>query len=70
MDAHTGRAAGARGEEAIELWRNVENSLADQAPTVPLVTINNISLTAERVGNFQYPCCGDLCSSSSGSDDP
>ena len=43
------------------LWPRVEASLADQAPTVPLVNGNNISLTAERVGNYQYhPLWGPL----------
>ena len=55
------RAAGARGPSAIELWQRVEASLADQAATVPLVNSNDISLTAERVGNFQHhPLWGTL----------
>jgi ABC-type transport system substrate-binding protein len=55
------RAAGTRGPEASALWRRVETSLADQAPTVPLVNDNNISLTAERVGNYQdHPLYGPL----------
>jgi ABC-type transport system substrate-binding protein len=55
------RAAGARGEEAIELWRRVETSLADEAMTVPLLTGDNITLTADRVGNYQYhPLWGPL----------
>jgi ABC-type transport system substrate-binding protein len=55
------RAAVARGEEASERWQRVETSLADQAPIVPLVNGNDISLTAERVGNYQYhPLWGPL----------
>jgi hypothetical protein len=55
------QAARARGPEAIKLWRRVETSLADRALTVPLVNDNNISLTAERVGNYQYhPLWGPL----------
>ena len=61
IDALMQRAARARGPEATELWRRVETSLADQAPTVPLVSDNNISLTAEHVGNYQYhPLWGPL----------
>jgi peptide/nickel transport system substrate-binding protein len=61
IDARMKRAAGARGQKAVELWRDVETSVADQAPIVPLVTSNNISLTAERVGNYQYhPLWGPL----------
>ena len=61
LDALMKRAARARGPEATELWRRVESSLADQAPTVPLVSDNNISLTAARVGNYQYhPLWGPL----------
>jgi len=61
IDALMERAARARGPEATELWRQVETSLANQAPTVPLVSDNNISLTAERVGNYQYhPLWGPL----------
>jgi peptide/nickel transport system substrate-binding protein len=51
IDTRAKRAAGARGAEAVELWRDLETSLADQAPAVPLVNSSNISLTAERVGN-------------------
>ena len=61
LDALMKRAARARGTEATELWRRVESSLADQAPTVPLASDNNISLTAARVGNYQYhPLWGPL----------
>ena len=61
IDARMEQAARARGPEAIELWRRVETSLADQAPTVPLVNGNNTSLTAERVGNYQHhPLWGPL----------
>jgi len=55
------RAVAARGEEAIKLWRRVETSLADEAMTVPLLSGENITLTAERVGNYQYhPLWGPL----------
>ena len=61
IDARMERAARAPGSEAIALWPRVEASLADQAPTVPLVNGNNISLTAEGVGNYQYhPLWGPL----------
>jgi YVTN family beta-propeller protein len=61
LDARMQRAAGMRGPEAIDEWRRIETSLAAQAPTVPLITDNNISLTAERVGNYQYhPLWGPL----------
>ena len=61
LDTQAERAAGARGEEAIERWQRVDTSLADQAPIVPLGNSNNISLTAERVGNYQYhPLFGPL----------
>jgi ABC-type transport system substrate-binding protein len=55
IDTRMKRAAGAHGPEAIELWRRIESSLADQAPTVLLVTPNSISPTAARVGNYQSP---------------
>ena len=61
LDAQTKRAASARGREAGELWQRAETSLAAQAPIVPLVNDNHISLTAERVGNYQYhPLWGPL----------
>jgi peptide/nickel transport system substrate-binding protein len=61
IDAQTKRAAGARGQEASALWQRAETSLADQAPIVPLVNSNDISLTAERVGNYQFhPLWGPL----------
>jgi peptide/nickel transport system substrate-binding protein len=61
IDALMKRAAGARGQEASELWQRVEASLADDAPNVPLVNSSDISLTAERVGNYQYhPLWGPL----------
>ena len=61
LDTQMKRAAVARGEEASERWQRVETSLADQAPIVPLVNGNDISLTAERVGNYQYhPLWGPL----------
>ena len=61
IDARMEQAAGARGPEAIELWRRVETSLAEQAPTVALVNVNNASLTAKRVGNYQHhPLLGPL----------
>ena len=60
-DALMRRAAGQRGPEAIELWRRVEASLAEQAATVPLVNYSNLTLTSERVGNYQYhPIWGPL----------
>jgi peptide/nickel transport system substrate-binding protein len=60
-DALMRRAAGARGPEAIELWRRVEARLTEQAATVPLVNWSNLSLTSERVGNYQYhPIMGPL----------
>ena len=60
-DALMRRAAGLRGPDAIELWRRVEASLAEQAATVPLVNYSNLTLTSERVGNYQYhPIWGPL----------
>lgn len=61
LDAQTKRAARARGQEASELWQRAEASLADQAPIVPLANGTDISLTAERVGNYQHhPMWGPL----------
>jgi peptide/nickel transport system substrate-binding protein len=60
-DALMRRAAGLRGPDAIELWRRVEASLAEQAATVPLVNYSTLTLTSERVGNYQYhPIWGPL----------
>jgi ABC-type transport system substrate-binding protein len=61
IDAQMEQAAAAPGPEASELWRHVEASLAAQAPTVPLVNENFVSLTAKRVGNYQHhPLGGPL----------
>ncbi|HEY6695879.1 MAG TPA: ABC transporter substrate-binding protein [Solirubrobacteraceae bacterium] len=61
IDAQMEQAAVARGPEASELWRHVEASLAAQAPTVPLVNENFVSLAAKRVGNYQHhPLSGPL----------
>jgi peptide/nickel transport system substrate-binding protein len=61
IDAQMEQAAVARGPEASELWRRVEASLAAQAPTVPLVNENFVSLAAKRVGNYQHhPLSGPL----------
>ena len=61
LDAQTERAVRARGEEASERWQRAETSLADQAPIVPLANSADISLTARRVGNYQYhPLWGPL----------
>ena len=61
IDALMERAARARGPEATELWRRVEASLAEQAPTVPLVNENFVSLAAKRLGNYQHhPVSGPL----------
>jgi peptide/nickel transport system substrate-binding protein len=61
IDAQMKQAVAARGPEASELWRRVEASLATQAPTVPLVNEQFVSLAAERVGNYQYhPVWGPL----------
>jgi peptide/nickel transport system substrate-binding protein len=61
IDARMEQAAAAEGPEASELWRRVEASLASQAPTVPLVNEQYVSLAAQRVGNYQYhPVWGAL----------
>ncbi len=61
LDAQMERAADASGPEATELWQRVETSLAEQAPTVPLVNESSTSLTAKRVGNYQHhPLWGPL----------
>ena len=61
IDALMERAARARGPDATELWRRVEASLAEQAPTVPLTNENFVSLAAKRLGNYQHhPVSGPL----------
>jgi ABC-type transport system substrate-binding protein len=61
IDARVEQAARARGPEADELWRRVETALAAHAPTVPIVNWYTVSLTAERVGNYQaHPLRGPL----------
>jgi ABC-type transport system substrate-binding protein len=61
IDAQMKQAAVARGPEASELWRRVEASLAAQAPTVPLVNEDFVSLAAKGVGNYQHhPLWGPL----------
>jgi YVTN family beta-propeller protein len=61
IDARMADAARTRGPEAIELWRRVETGLEAEAPTVPILNWYLISLTAERVGNFQaHPLRGPL----------
>ena len=54
IDAALQDAALAHGPEAVEKWRKVDAALAAQSPTVPLVNQNLVSLTAKRVGNYQY----------------
>jgi YVTN family beta-propeller protein len=61
LDAAARDAAAARGPDALEKWRRVQAALASESPTVPLVNENYISLTAKRVGNYQYhPFAGPL----------
>jgi peptide/nickel transport system substrate-binding protein len=61
IDAEMERAADARGPAATELWGRVEAALAEQAPTVPLVNENFVSLTDKGVGNYQHhPVWGPL----------
>ena len=54
LDDAMERAAAASGPEAIERWRRVEAKLAAQAPTVPLANAKDVTLTAKRVGNYEY----------------
>jgi peptide/nickel transport system substrate-binding protein len=54
IDAAAKDAALARGDAAVEQWRDVEAELAKQSPTVPLVNQNSVSLTGARVDNYQY----------------
>ena len=61
LDALMEQAAAARGPEATALWRRVEASLAAQAPTVPLVNEQFVSLAAKHLGNYQHhPLWGPL----------
>jgi peptide/nickel transport system substrate-binding protein len=61
LDDAMERAAVASGPEAIERWRRVEARLAAQAPIVPLANAKDATVTAERVGNYQYhPLWGPL----------
>ena len=61
IDTAMQEAGLAHGLDAIEKWRRVATAVAAQSPTVPLVNEDSISLTAERVGNYQYhPLWGPL----------
>jgi peptide/nickel transport system substrate-binding protein len=54
IDAAIRDAAAAQPSDAVAKWRRVEDELASQSPTVPLVSQNAVSLTSERVGNYQF----------------
>ena len=55
------RAAASRAPKRSSCGDVSRPSLAEQAPTVPLVNYNNLTLTAERVGNYQHhPTGGPL----------
>ena len=61
LDALMERGAAASGPEAVETWRRVEAALAKQAPVVPLTNLQDTTVTAERVGNYQHhPLWGAL----------
>jgi peptide/nickel transport system substrate-binding protein len=61
LDDEMERAAVASGPEAIERWRRVEAMLAARAPIVPLANARDATVTAERVGNYEYhPLWGPL----------
>ena len=54
-------AAAAHGSEALSRWEVVSELIASKSPLVPLVNQDSTSITATRVGNYQYhPIWGPL----------
>ena len=62
LDALMTEAENARGvSNGVELWRRVEDDIAQEAPIVPLFNSGIASLAAPRVGNWQHnPILGPL----------
>jgi YVTN family beta-propeller protein len=61
LDSAIRDTAAAHGPEALARWERVAALIASKSPLVPLANQTSTSITAPRVGNFQYhPIWGPL----------